>query len=88
MKTSLLFSHRGYFHQGDENYERNLRFSRHIKTLNYDNSKEMLSIYFCTGNTQNYCKVPDNIYKELESSLDQNGYYNNNIYGKYQIKLD
>lgn len=62
-----------------------LKFYRQIKTLDYDAAREVLSIDFRSGNTQNYCKVPDNIYQELESSPDQNRYYDKKIYGNYPI---
>ena len=61
----------------------NFLFPRRIKNLSYNPEKEMLSITFQTGKTQEYCNVPDRIYQKLELSPDE--YYDENIYGNYQI---
>ena len=62
-----------------------LLFSRRIKVHSYDPENGVLSITFDTGNTQNYCEVPGKVYQKLKSSSDQNGYYDENIYGNYSI---
>ena len=62
-----------------------LRFFRRIKNHYYDQENQMLSIAFHNGTTQNYFKVPGKVYRGLESSLDQNEYYNKNIYGIYRL---
>ena len=63
----------------------NLRFPRRIKNLSYAPEKEVLSITFLTGRTQEYCDFPGNVFQRLESSSDQDGFYDENIYGNYQI---
>jgi len=63
----------------------NFRFPRRIKNFSYEPETEVLSITFHTGNTQEYCNVPDIVYQNLESSPDQNEYYDANIYGNYQL---
>jgi hypothetical protein len=88
MTNSLHISHRIKNHFHDQEIGE-LLFSRRIKNHSYDQEKEMLSITFQNGATQDYCKVPGNVYQELESSLDQNEYYDENIYGNYQLgRLD
>ena len=75
---------KNYYQEAD-----NLRFFRRIKNYSYDQEKQILSITFQSGTTQNYCKVPGRVYKEMESSPDQNEYYDKNIYGNYQLgRLD
>jgi len=84
MTNNLRISHRIKIHLHDQEKSL-LLFSRRIKNHSYDQDKEMLSITFQTGTTQVYCNVPGNVYQELESSPDQNEYYNENIYGNYQL---
>lgn len=62
-----------------------LRFSRSIKNHSFDQENGILTITFQNGNTQDYCKVPVKVYKGLESSPDQNEYYNQNIIGNYEL---
>ena len=63
----------------------NFRFPRRIKNLSYAPKKEVLSITFLTGKTQEYCNFPGNVFQRLESSSDQDEFYDENIYGNYQI---
>ena len=60
-------------------------FPRRIKFHSYDPDEGVLSITFFIGNTQEYCKVPRGVYQKLKASTDQNEYYDENIYGNYQI---
>jgi hypothetical protein len=62
----------------------NFLFPRRIKNLSYNPEKEVLSITFQTGKTQEYCDVPRDVYHKLEISPDE--YYGENIYGNYQLK--
>ena len=51
-------------------------FPRRIKNRSCDPEKEVLAITFQTGKTQEYCG-------ELELAPDE--YYDENIYGNYQL---
>lgn len=62
-----------------------LLYNRRINSLSYDTVKELLSITFRNGSTQDYCKVPGKVYRKLKSASDQNKYYSRNIYGNYQL---
>jgi hypothetical protein len=63
----------------------NFRFPRRIRNLSYAPEKEVLSITFHTGKTQEYCNFPSSAYQRLESSSDQDEFYDEKIYGNYQI---
>lgn len=63
----------------------NFRFPRRIRNLSYAPENKVLSITFHTGITQEYCNVPSNVHQRLESSSDQDEFYDENIYGNYQI---
>ena len=63
----------------------NFRFPRRIKNLSYVPENKVLSITFHTGKTQEYCNFPGNVFQRLESSSDQDDFYDEKIYGNYQI---
>lgn len=64
-----------------------LLFSRRIKELSYNPETGVLSITFRTGVTQDYSQVSDRVFQKLQSSSDQNKYYDENIYGNYPIAV-
>lgn len=63
----------------------NLRFMRKIKIFSYNPEKGVLTITFHTGITQDYSQVSDKVFQRLRSSLNQNKYYDKNIYGIYPV---
>jgi hypothetical protein len=63
----------------------NLRFFRKIKLFSYNPESGVLTITFHTGVTQDYSQVSGRVFQKLQTSPDQNRFYDENIYGNYPI---
>ena len=54
-----------------------------IESLSYDFTNKTLKIKFVAGESYRYYNVPENVWKELQDSGDQDAYVNKHINGSY-----
>ncbi len=55
-----------------------------IEAVGYDLDTRRMKIQFTSGNTYDFCGVPEHIYSGLMSAFSKGAYYNDHIKDRYQ----
>jgi len=55
-----------------------------IQSAGYDPDTQQMKVKFNQGQTYNFCRVPEHIFKGLISAASKGTYYNSHIRGRYQ----
>lgn len=55
-----------------------------ISAIGYDLATKKMKIQFKEGHTYDFCRVPEDIFKNFVNARSKGGYYNDNIRDRYQ----
>ena len=57
-----------------------------IKSYGYDPAQQTLEIVYHSGKAYHYLDVPENVFKEMRSTMVKGIWFNKHIKGKYAFK--